>query len=56
MWLAQSSNGGGGFSGPSVIGPYLYGGSHHPSLSVRGEVVAAAWYTGVRPGSGTSTS
>jgi hypothetical protein len=50
MWLARSGVGG-GFSGASVIGPYLYGGSYSPSLSVRGENVVATWYTGVRPGS-----
>jgi hypothetical protein len=50
MWLARSGVGG-GFSGESVIGPYLYGASYSPSLSVRGENVVATWYTGVRPGS-----
>ena len=51
MWMARSSSRGAGFGGPDVIGPYIYGGSHHPSINARDENVVATWYTGVRPGS-----
>ena len=51
MWLARSEQSRRRLRGPNVIGPYIYGGSHHPSLAARGENVVATWYTGVRPGS-----
>ena len=50
MWMSRSSSRGAGFGGADVIGPYIYGSSHHPSIDARDENVVATWYTGVRPG------
>lgn len=51
MYIAQSTNGGAGFGGPQVLGPYLYTWhtQSHPYVDAHGDSVVAVWHSAPNP-------